>query len=128
MQASSRPYLICATLTVQAVLQKTTLEDAYQMIQDEPIVQKYGITLDQFVWAACQRMSRAFNLPPRAGGALHAPSMSTVAWLQGHCKRRLVHNESSAGTDAGILLLSPVASSPDLTHCTPMLSEIQALA
>ena len=88
------------------MLQKTILEEAYQIIDDEPIVQKYGITLDQFVWATCQRMSRAFNLPPRAGGALHAPSMSTVAWLLGHCKQCLMHKQSSAGTEAGNLLLS----------------------
>ena len=68
VQAVLQPHLICAAPTVQAMLQKTILEEAYQIIQDEPIVQKFGVTLDQFVWATCQRMSRAFTLPPRAGG------------------------------------------------------------
>ena len=106
-----QPDLICATLPVQAMLQKTLLEEAYQVIQDEPIVQEYGISLDQFVWAACQRMSRAFNVPPRAGGDLHALPMSTVAWLQWCCKQCLMHNRSSASTNVGVLLLSPVPRS-----------------
>ena len=110
------------------MLQKTILEEAYQIIEDEPIVQKYGITLDQFVWATCQRMSRAFNLPPRAGGARHAP-INVHRCLAARTLQAVFHAQAELSWHQS---WQPAAQlcprSLEVTHCIHVLSGTQAPA